>query len=201
MRSAWGKMPGQARNLRIGADGSALVESALSISVLLTVMVGIMQLCLVLYASIFVNEAAREATRYASVRGSLSCIDLVSFPNCNMYSPSAGTVTATNIVGTNPLQTYVQGLGYPLPNKNSLGVTATWYYISQDSSQQAQWPAACYGLIDPGPSATPPGGGNPCNYPGNMVTVKVTYSIPMYIPFWSNANVTLTSTSSMLISQ
>lgn len=184
-----------------GAGGSALVETALSLSVLLTVMVGIMQLCLVLYSSIVVNEAAREATRYASVRGALSCKDLVTFPNCNMYAASASTVTATNPVGSNPLQTYVQGLGYPIPNRNLLNVSAAWFFISQDSNGASQWTGnTCVGQYEPGAAGASPNYLQ-CNEPGNMVTVTVTYTIPMYIPFWSNASVNLTSTSSMVIAQ
>ncbi|HEU5352072.1 MAG TPA: TadE family protein [Terracidiphilus sp.] len=176
-------------------EGSALVETALSISVMLTVMVGIMQLCLVMYASVFVNEAAREATRYASVRGSNSCTDLSTFPNCNL-GPTSSPISV--------LTTYVQGLGYPLPNTSNLQVTtASWNYVTLDGSGfgYSQWTsaAACTGASDPGPSGTPPGGGNPCNYPGNMVTVQVQYAMPLNIPFWTNANVTLTSQSSMLI--
>lgn len=170
-------------------EGSALVETALSISVMLTVMVGIMQLCLVMYASVFVNEAAREATRYASVRGSNSCTDLSTFPNCNL-GPTSSPISV--------LTTYVRGLGYPLPNTSNLNVTtAEWYYVTQDANTFSQWSGDC------GPNlnapAPPTANGQPCNSPGNMVTVQVQYAMPLNIPFWTNANVTLTSQSSMLI--
>lgn len=169
--------------IRQGAEGAALVETALSLSVMLTVVVGIMQLCLVMYSSVFVNEAAREAARYASVRGSNSCTDLSSFPNCNLGPLTAG----------NPLQAYARGLGYPLPNPTNLTVKATWWALAQDitSPYSSNWTTACTGSQD--------SAGNPCNYPQNMVTVRVRYTMPMNIPFWKNANVTLTSTSSMLI--
>lgn len=163
-------------------EGAALVESALSISVLLTVMVGIMQLCLVMYASVFVSEAAREVSRYASVRGASSCTDLPAFPNCNLDQATAG----------NPLQTYARGLGYPLPDPTNLTVNATWWAVSQDSNYYASWTTAC-------PGSTGGVSGEPCNQSGNMVTVQVRYQIPLNIPFWRNQNVTLTSTSSMLI--
>jgi Flp pilus assembly protein TadG len=163
-------------------EGSALVETALSITVLLTVMIGIMQLCLVMYASVFVDEAAREATRYASVRGDNSCTDLSTFPNCNLGPTTAG----------NPLQTYVQGLGYPLPNKSNLTVTPTWWAVTQDASGYSYWTTACTG-------ATSSTNNEPCNEAGNMVKVLVQYQIPLNIPFWKSANVTLSSKSSMLI--
>ncbi|MGB6974091.1 MAG: TadE family protein [Terracidiphilus sp.] len=172
--------------IRQGAEGAALVETALSLSVMLTVMVGIMQVCLVMYSSVFVNEAAREAARYASVRGSDSCTDLATFPNCDLGPTTAG----------NPLQTYARGLGYPLPSPSNLTVTATWWYLTQDSNGYSQWTASCTTLNEP---SAPTGNGQPCNQSGNMVTVRVRYSMPMNIPFWANANVNLTSTSSMLI--
>lgn len=190
MRRTTGKMPERADSMRSGTEGSTLVETALSISVLLTVLVGIMQLCLVMYSSIFVDEAAREATRYASVRGSNSCVDLATFPNCNL-GPTSNSSNPSAL-----LQTYVQGLGYPIPNTSNLTVTATWYYLTQDASGYSQWNSTCANLDEPAP---PTGNGLDCNQPGNMVSVQVQYQIPMYIPFWSNANVKLTSTSSMVI--
>ena len=50
--------------------GSELVEFALAITILLTLMFGIIGFAQAAYAYHFVSNAAREATRYASVRGS-----------------------------------------------------------------------------------------------------------------------------------
>ena len=88
--------------------GSALVETALSMVVFLTVLIGLFQLTLALYTYHFISDAAREATRYAIVRGS-SCINL---PDCN--------ATSTQI------QTYVQNLPYPIFNRSNMTVTTTW---------------------------------------------------------------------------
>jgi Flp pilus assembly protein TadG len=63
------------RKSRIGAtakrreSGSGLVEQALVLTVLLAVMFGIIDCGRALYTYHFVSEAAREATRWASVRG------------------------------------------------------------------------------------------------------------------------------------
>jgi Flp pilus assembly protein TadG len=80
--------------------------------ILFTLIFGVMAICLALYSYNVVSEAAREATRYAIVRGS-SCN---SFPDCKVTSDQ--------------LQTYVKGLGFPLINVNplspTLAATASW---------------------------------------------------------------------------
>ena len=50
--------------------GSALWEFAFVLTVMLTLIFGVMEFSQVMYAYHFVSNAAREATRYASVRGS-----------------------------------------------------------------------------------------------------------------------------------
>ena len=49
--------------------GSTLVETALSITILLVLVIGIMDACLMVYSYHFISNAAREGTRYAIVRG------------------------------------------------------------------------------------------------------------------------------------
>lgn len=133
-------------------EGSALLEFAMSSTVLFLCLFGILGLCGALYAYNFVVDAAHEATRYAVVRGS-SC----TFPsNCP--------------VTTAQLQTYVQGLGYPGIVANNLSVGATW---------------------------------SPSHAPGSTVSVTVTYTYPLNIPFWrqSGTILHLSNTSQMTISQ
>jgi Flp pilus assembly protein TadG len=84
-------------------EGANLVESALSMAILLSMILGIMEICLALYSYNYVAEAARVGARYAIVRGS-SC------PGC--------IATSDNI------QTYVRGLAYP--GINNATVTAAW---------------------------------------------------------------------------
>ena len=52
--------------------GGTLVEFALSATILLTLVFGVMAMCMALYIYHFVSDAAREGARYAMVRGS-SC--------------------------------------------------------------------------------------------------------------------------------
>ncbi len=80
-----------------------MVEFAIVATVTLTLIFGIIQAALALYAYSFVSYAARAGVRYAMVRGTKS------------GSP------ATN----SSVQTYVQGLAVAL-NTSSLTVATTW---------------------------------------------------------------------------
>ncbi|HEV3111549.1 MAG TPA: TadE/TadG family type IV pilus assembly protein [Candidatus Binataceae bacterium] len=81
----------------------AMVEFAMILLVTLTLIFGIIQASLALYAYSFVSYAARTGARYAMVRGSHS------------------SAPATN----SSVQTYIQGLAVAL-NTSSLTVTTTW---------------------------------------------------------------------------
>jgi Flp pilus assembly protein TadG len=92
--------------------GSALLEFALSATVLLTLVFGVTAMCMALYSYHFISDAAREGSRYAIVRGS----------SCTTYSgfTSACPVTAAQV------QTYVQNLGFPGINPADMTVATTW---------------------------------------------------------------------------
>jgi Flp pilus assembly protein TadG len=83
--------------------GGTLVESALVLSVFLLFTFGIMDFGRLLYAYNFCSFAARDATRYASVRGSTS------------GSPATSST----------IQTFVTGLAVGLTS-SSLTVTTSW---------------------------------------------------------------------------
>jgi Flp pilus assembly protein TadG len=78
-------------------DGGSMVEFALTISVALTLVFVIMQLCLALYMYGMISETAREATRWAIVRGS----------TCVTGSGTSCTTSPTLITA------YAKGLGFP----------------------------------------------------------------------------------------
>jgi Flp pilus assembly protein TadG len=81
------------------------------------------------------------------------------------------------------IRTFVRGLNYPALVSSNLGATATW--SSASTTTPTTW-TACAGT---------------CNNPGNRVTVTVTYSFPLSIPFWRVTSISITSTGSMVISQ
>jgi Flp pilus assembly protein TadG len=92
-------------------EGAALVEMALSAAVFLTILIGMVYLIFGLYVYNFVADAAREASRYASTRGS-QCVFNTRLLDCN--------------AGRAQIQSFVQSMPYPGLNANNLTVTTTW---------------------------------------------------------------------------
>ncbi|HZL52763.1 MAG TPA: TadE/TadG family type IV pilus assembly protein [Terracidiphilus sp.] len=104
----------------ISEEGAAVVEMALSSMVLLSMLLGIIQMSLALYTYHFISEAAREGARYAIVRGS-AC---TSVTNCNATSAQ--------------IQTYVQGLAFPgISSTQYMTVTTTW--LSASTTLPTSW--------------------------------------------------------------
>lgn len=154
--------------------GSSLVEIAVSISLLLSILFGIIEFSLALYTFHYVSDAAREGCRYAIVRGS----QCTGFTDCGI--DGAG------------IQAYVQGLGYPfIDAANRMTVSTTWYTANWNTGTTP--PTTTWAIC----GTTPTG----CNLPGNQVEVKVTYNFALNIPWWQFTIVPLSSTARMVISQ
>ncbi len=152
-------------------EAAALVEMALSIAVFLCSLLGVFFMILALYSYHFVADAAREASRYASVRGSQCHINTPTLPDCPITTSAQ-------------LQSWVRSLKYPFAG--SLNVTVNYLKPTiSGSPATTTWSAAC----------------STCNAPGNMIKVSVTYGYPLSIPFWRSTTVNIGSSSSMVISQ
>jgi Flp pilus assembly protein TadG len=157
-----------------GDEGGSLVEMAICCLVLMPMMFGVVQFSLAFYAYHFVADAAREASRYAMVRGNLACTNT---PNLSQACSTTSGATSDDI------QNYVRGLGLPMAGQ--LTATATWYSYGTDSNGYAVW-TSCAGQ---------------CSTPGNQVRVTVVDNFALAIPFWKSLRVPIQSTSSMVISQ
>jgi Flp pilus assembly protein TadG len=96
---------------------------ALSCSVLFAVLFGISQMSIAMYDYQFCSTAARQATRYAMVRGSTSCTNTPDLTNCG--------ATPANITS------YVRGLGYTGITSSSVTATTTW--CSASSTTPTTW--------------------------------------------------------------
>jgi Flp pilus assembly protein TadG len=152
-------------------EGSSLIETALSSSIVLALIFGILQMSLALYSYDCVCEAAREGSRYAMVRGSTSCINTSKLTNCG--------------VSADQVQAYVQSLGFPGLNSAAyMHVYTIW--LGASAAKPTSW-------VDCSPAV--------CNAPGNLVQVEVTYQFPLSIPFWHSTVLSLRSTSQMAIAQ
>lgn len=102
-------------------EGATIVEFAVCAAVLLTFVIGTMELCFALYAHHATDLTAREASRWAMVRGSTSCTNTPNLTDCN--------ATAAQI------QTYVSDLGLlKLPTSD---VTVTW--LTASATQPTTW--------------------------------------------------------------
>ncbi len=115
-----------------GQEGSSTVEVALASLVFLAMLIGSFEALLGLYTYNFVSEAAREASRYAAVRGSTSCTNTPNLTNCNATSDK--------------IQTWVKSRGYPGIKTSNLTVTATWNTVS--ASTPATWSTCTTGTCN-----------------------------------------------------
>ncbi len=106
-------------------QGSSIVEFAMGASILFSVIFGVMAICLAIYSYNVTAELAREATRYAIVRGT-SCN---SFSDCNVTKAQ--------------LQTHVQSIGFPGINPANLTLTAPTGWSAYPAGSICQPSAAC----------------------------------------------------------
>ena len=93
-------------------EGATLVEYGLIALVFLALLFGCLEFSYAFYTYHNISDAARKAVRWASVRGSQSCLNVPTLPNCDA---SATDVTA-----------YVQGIGYPGVLPSGMHVTTKW---------------------------------------------------------------------------
>jgi Flp pilus assembly protein TadG len=112
--------PAQCLRKLKGEDGNSLIEYAIVFMFLMSVLLGIVDFSRALYTYHFLSNAAREATRYAAVRGS-TCNDDLS---CSAATPDTGPAALGNTV----IQDYVKTIVPPGVNPNSpdLITTPTW---------------------------------------------------------------------------
>lgn len=166
-----------ARLRRLAAidSGAAILEMAISSALLFSMFFGVFEIALASYTSHYVADAAREGTRYAIVRGSLSCTNTPSLQNCGA-SPT--TIAA-----------YVKGVGYPgiLPANLTVNVTYMTGASSTSSGSMLTTWSTC--------------STSPCNVPGNMVNVQVSYAFGLSVPFVPHKTINVSSTSEMVIQQ
>ena len=161
-----------------GEEGSSMVEMALASVGILAMLFGIFELSMALYSYHFVSEAAREASRFAMVRGS-QCASNFAASYCSPTDANPDGADGGDV------SHYVTSLGYPFANK--LTTSSTWLTAGQDAKGNDIW-TAC-------------GTGKGCNQPGNMVQLTVSYPFPLNVPFLKTYTINLASKSSVVISQ
>lgn len=100
------------RGLHHSEGGQTLVESALSISVLLMMLFGVLMGSWMLYTYHYLSYAARVGNRYAIVRGAY-CDNSNGMPDC----PN---------VTSDQVQSYVKSVHYTGIDPSALTITVSW---------------------------------------------------------------------------
>jgi Flp pilus assembly protein TadG len=148
-----------------------MTEFTISLTVLLMLIFGILDLSRALYIDHFVSGAAREGARYAMVRGS-------TFNNVTCSTPSTTACTATQSAVTS----YVQSLAPTGISTANLTVQTTWPGTSPSGN-------SCVSVV------------TPSNGPGCTVKVVVTDAFTFAVPYFPTAGLNLSSTATVAISQ
>jgi Flp pilus assembly protein TadG len=102
----------------VDQKGSAMVEFAVVVVLLLVMLFGIIEFGRALYTYHFLSNAARDATRYAAVRGA----NCDSDSSCSVADPDAGPAAPGNSV----VQDYVATLTPPGIDANRVVTTPVW---------------------------------------------------------------------------
>jgi Flp pilus assembly protein TadG len=101
---------------------------------------------------------------------------IVRGSSCSTYGKFTSDCPLSTTASPSPIQTYVRSLPFPGINPNNLTVTAGWSAYPTSGTCTA-----------------------PCNSPGNLVTVRASYSYILSIPFVLTKTLSLSSTSEMVI--
>jgi Flp pilus assembly protein TadG len=100
------------KKLLAGERGQSLVETAVSISILMIMVIGVIEGGWLLYTFHYLSYAARQGSRYAMVRGSA----------CNASNGMDNCPNATS----DQIQTYVRSVRFPGIDPNQVSVTVNW---------------------------------------------------------------------------
>lgn len=176
-----------ARQRHAGECGSGMVEYGFIVVIFLTLMFGVSGFGHALYVYHHLNNAAKEATRWAAVNGKL-CQSTDN--SCNGTAPmNNGPAALADVLN------YVKGItptGID-PNKITISTSTTppTCGLSNTAACAASGPQICTVAV---------GGLGPfANYPGCTVQVTVQYSYNFIVPLVHTAPITMSSTSDMII--
>jgi hypothetical protein len=92
--------------------------------------------------------------------------------------PCSAPGPPTCIAQSADIQTYVKGLGFPGINPGNMTVAPAWSVYPNSKSCPAT---------------------GPCNSPGNLITITVTYSFPLTVPFIPAHTYAMSSQAAMII--
>jgi len=186
--------PNVTRHVRraLNERGTATYEFAFVVIIMMTLVVAVMDFSHAMYAYHFVSNAAREATRYASLRGSTFSSTTCTFPSvvydCETNSADIKAYVQSIIPPATPVSSASSSTTIPCPTSSTVGQL----YVC------AQW-----GGVPTGATGTCPSNPADGQHPGCLVKVQVQYTYGFFIPFVSQkmGSITFTSTSDTVIQQ
>jgi len=173
-----------------GERGASLVEYAFILIIFLTVLFGITGFGHAVFVYHFANEAAKEGTRYAAVRGAL----------CSNDNSCVASNSATGIVGPTTMAdvtAYVKSLAPQSIETSKItvtvcGVSDTTSTVSDSGGICTASPTICSAAVSgAGPWAK--------GYPGCTVKVQVQYAYDFMFPLIKTGPVNMSSSSEMVI--
>jgi Flp pilus assembly protein TadG len=159
--------------------GSALVEFAVTVPLLIFLLFAVLQGMFAMYLYHYTAWAAQEGARFAMVRGATASENVTSY--CGTSAPPNFTMAYDCEAQNNDIQNYVQSLG--AINSSNLTINTSKTYI---------WPGT-----NPDGTTT---GCAPINSKGCMVRVTATYSFNV-IPFLPFSALRMSATSEKVIAQ
>jgi Flp pilus assembly protein TadG len=149
--------------------GASLVEYAFVVILSLTVIFGISAFGHALYVYHHINNAAKEATRYAAVRGYTCNVTPAGQSSCtatNSASGIAGPTTAADV------EAYVASI--TPPSIDSTQFTYSICGVSGSAACASSGPAVCTATVGTQAAES--------NYPGCTVSVQVAYVYSFIFP-------------------
>jgi Flp pilus assembly protein TadG len=171
-------------NLRNRHAGASLVEYAFILIIFMTVLLGISGFGHMLYVYHYVNHAAKEATRYASVRGSTCAAD-ADGGSCQVSNSASGTAGPTT---ASDIQTYVSSMVFAGVDSSKLVVpTGSTYFCGVNGSVCN--PVIPTAKAECNTAAT-------ANKPGCTVKVTVAYAYNFIFPLLPGSTTTTAPCSS-----
>lgn len=160
-------------------QGQSLVETALSITVLMILIFGVIEAAWGAYSIHYLANAAHEATRYAIVRG--GTWDPVTCDGTGAagsgYTSSKCEASPTDVAN------YVANRDFP-----GIGITASDVCVEYFKTLPTSATQKCFA------NSSPDG-------VGDIVQVTITYPFTIPLPFLSNYTWNLVSTSQMVITE
>ena len=166
--------------------GTTLVEFALVFILFMTLILGVIGFGHGLFVYHHLNNAAKEATRYAAVRGS-TCSNDLSCLASNSASGIAGPTTKADV------KKYVQNITPQSIDATKLTVTVCG--VSDAAACAASAPAVCTAAVGSGSSLVPA----TSYYHGCTVQVQVQYVYNFIVPLVGATPINMSSTSDMII--